>query len=99
MKLALTRRLIPSAILAVGLLAAGPGASIARGQSRPTDTSSETQRTRTYGDRPETGSFGRSSWGLLGLLGLFGLLGARRSRPYESRGTYETRTYEPRTSH
>jgi hypothetical protein len=81
-------RLIPSAVLAVGLLGIGPCAAGAQPQY---DTGQDTDRGYTN----QRAQYNGGSWGLLGLLGLLGLFGAPRTRKESGRkmeGTFEPRT-------
>lgn len=88
MKRSWSSRVIPSAVLAVGLLAIGPCAVWAQRQyntAQDTDSGYTNQRAQYNG----------GSWGLLGLLGLLGLFGAPRTRKESGRkmeGTFEPGT-------
>ena len=88
------KRLIPSAFIAMGLVAGGT-CQIARAQQVQGDARPYTD----YGDRTYyRGGYG--NWGLLGLCGLFGLLGARRARTtYDTTTRRVEGTWEPRPTH
>src|SRR5262245_38741777 len=85
--LSLTRKMIVSAALAMGLLTSG---GVANAQTTRYDERTGTANRTEYGG-------GGFDWGWLGLLGLFGLLGARGRVRHDVHGTFDRReTYEPR---
>jgi hypothetical protein len=92
------KRLIPSAFIAMGLVAGGT-CQIARAQQVQGDQRPYTDARSDYGDQRtyHRGSYG--NWGLLGLCGLFGLLGGRRTRTYDTTTRRVEGTWEPRPTH
>jgi hypothetical protein len=94
------KRLIPSAFIAMGLVAGGT-CQLARAQEQA-QTMPNTQYgqpySQNYGDQGTYRRGGAGNWGLLGLCGLFGLFGSRRSRMVDTTGRIQG-TWEPRPTH